>query len=131
MNKIHPHYGSNDKKPADPDQQLANSNQQWVASGDRILEDFKTLVADSEEFLRSTANVSGDMVTVARNRFEKQWLKAAEKLDEAKERAKASGRQAAAAADHYIHEKPWTAVKIAGGIGLLTGLLMSRRSRNN
>ena len=29
--------------------------------------------------------------------------------------------------DGYVHDNPWTAVAIAGGVALLVGLLMGRR----
>jgi ElaB/YqjD/DUF883 family membrane-anchored ribosome-binding protein len=36
-------------------------------------------------------------------------------------------RQAARYTDDYVHENPWNAIGIAAGIGLLLGILMSRR----
>jgi ElaB/YqjD/DUF883 family membrane-anchored ribosome-binding protein len=43
--------------------------------------------------------------------------------DELTEKAKA----VAADADAYVHEKPWQSIGIAAGLGLLIGLLISRR----
>jgi len=36
-------------------------------------------------------------------------------------------REAAANADEYVHANPWQAVGAAAGVGLLLGLLLSRR----
>ena len=41
--------------------------------------------------------------------------------------AATSAREAGKAADQYVHEHPWTAVGIGAGIGLVLGLLISRR----
>jgi len=37
------------------------------------------------------------------------------------------GQQACSATEAYVHENPWRAIAIAASIGLLTGLIISRR----
>jgi ElaB/YqjD/DUF883 family membrane-anchored ribosome-binding protein len=37
------------------------------------------------------------------------------------------GRQAAAATDDYVHANPWPVIGAAAGIGVLLGILLSRR----
>lgn len=110
------------------EQRLAQHSAEWSASKDRVLDDFRALVSDSEELLRSTAGLSGDAVTAARGRFEKQWMQAKARLDEAQMYARERGRQAVTVADDYVNDHPWRAAGIAGGVGVLIGLLMSRRS---
>jgi ElaB/YqjD/DUF883 family membrane-anchored ribosome-binding protein len=36
-------------------------------------------------------------------------------------------KAAAKATDVYVHENPWKAIGISGGLGLLIGFLMGRR----
>ena len=36
-------------------------------------------------------------------------------------------KDAAKATDDYVHENPWQAIGIAAAVGLVAGLLMSRR----
>ena len=36
-------------------------------------------------------------------------------------------KQAARVADDYVHDKPWQAIGIAAGVGLIIGLLIGRR----
>jgi len=107
---------------------LAESTHQWAENKDRLLADFKTLVSDSEELLRSTAHLSGDAIVVARKNFEQQWNQAKERLDDAQLYAREQGRQVTAAADDYVYKNPWRSIGIASGVGLLIGLMLSRRN---
>jgi ElaB/YqjD/DUF883 family membrane-anchored ribosome-binding protein len=36
-------------------------------------------------------------------------------------------REAARATDEFVHDRPWTAVGVAAGVGLIIGLLIGRR----
>jgi ElaB/YqjD/DUF883 family membrane-anchored ribosome-binding protein len=39
----------------------------------------------------------------------------------------AKTKAAAKATDEYVHESPWTAIGVAGAVGLLVGLIIGRR----
>jgi ElaB/YqjD/DUF883 family membrane-anchored ribosome-binding protein len=93
----------------------------------RLAEDFKAVVKDAEELLRHAARDAGDSYNEARARLE-QSLKAARAELEVLEKAMLDGtRRAARATDGYVHDHPWEAVGIAAGVGLLLGMLISRR----
>ena len=49
------------------------------------------------------------------------------KLEDLHEDLIEKGREAVKATDDYVQENPWKAVGIAAGIGLVIGLLVSRR----
>ncbi len=38
-----------------------------------------------------------------------------------------TARAAANSGDAFVHEKPWAAIGVAAGVGLLIGLLIGRR----
>ena len=48
-------------------------------------------------------------------------------LGDIEDAVKAKTKQAARAADDYVHEHPWRAIGSALGFGLLVGLLIGRR----
>jgi ElaB/YqjD/DUF883 family membrane-anchored ribosome-binding protein len=50
-------------------------------------------------------------------------IKVAEAQEMVADRAKAAAR----ATDDYVHANPWRAVGIAAGVGLVVGMLISRR----
>lgn len=97
------------------------------ASKDRLLEDLRTLVADGEDLLRSTASLSGDKLVTARDKFERHWRNARAKLNDAQSYAREQGGRSVVVADDYVHDNPWTAITVAGGIGFFLGMLVARR----
>ena len=94
---------------------------------DKIVQDLKVVVADAEELLRATASQAGERAAVARERIERSLERAKVKLAEAESVITEQTREMAHATDQYVHENPWRAVGVAAGIGLIIGLLISRR----
>lgn len=96
-------------------------------SKDRLVADLKIVVADAEELLRATATQAGEKVSVARERIQASLANARVKLVDAERALLERTRQAAKVADEYVHENPWQAVGIAAALGLVLGVLISRR----
>jgi ElaB/YqjD/DUF883 family membrane-anchored ribosome-binding protein len=98
-----------------------------IVTKEKLIADFKVVVADAEELLRATAGQAGDKMAEIRGRAQEHLVIAKAKLADAEaaviERAKQAGR----AADNYVHENPWSSVGIAAGVGFLIGLLVGRR----
>ena len=94
---------------------------------DKLVQDMKVVISDAEELLRATANQAGDKIGVARERIQDSLHEAKVKLAEAEALLTEHAKQAARYTDEYVHENPWRAIGIAAGIGLLLGLLMTRR----
>lgn len=97
------------------------------ASKDKLIADFKVVVADAEELLRATATQAGDKAADLRAKIQNRLADAKIRLADAEavmvDRAKQVGR----AADNYVHDNPWRSVGIAAGFGLIVGLLIGRR----
>lgn len=94
---------------------------------DQLVRDFKVLVNDAEALLKATAGQSGEAVAAMRARVTESLATAKVKVSELEEVAVVKAKAAAAATDQYVHEKPWQAVGIAAGVGLIIGLLIGRR----
>jgi ElaB/YqjD/DUF883 family membrane-anchored ribosome-binding protein len=94
---------------------------------EQLVRDFKVLVADAEALLKATAGQSGEAVAAMRAKIGESLSVAKIKLTEAEQLALEKAKAAAVATDEYVHEKPWQAVGIAAGIGLVIGLLIGRR----
>lgn len=97
------------------------------ANRDRLVQDMRTVISDAEDLLRATANQAGEKIAVARERIQDSLHQAKVKLAEAEAMVTERARQAARYTDDYVHENPWRAIGVAAGIGLLLGLLISRR----
>ena len=102
-------------------------NEMTQVNKEKLVADFKVVVADAEELLRATAGQAGDKVSELRGRIQDHLTTAKANLAEAQaavaDRARAVGR----ATDDYVHDNPWRSVGVAAGIGLVVGLLIGRR----
>jgi len=97
------------------------------ANRDKLVQDMRVVIADAEDLLRATANQAGEKIAVARERIQDSLHQAKVKLAEAEALVRERATQAARYTDEYVHENPWRAIGAAAGIGLLLGLLISRR----
>jgi len=82
----------------------------------KMMDDLRRAIADAEELLRATADQAGPRVQEARARAEESLRNAAEHLQGA-------GREL----DAQVREHPWAAVGVAASIGLILGMLLSRK----
>ena len=96
-------------------------------STDKLLADFKLVLADAEELLRATAGQAGEKLAETRERIQEHLATAKASLADTQATALEQAKAVGTATDDYVHKNPWQAVGIAAGVGLLLGLLMSRR----
>lgn len=94
---------------------------------EKLMADFKVVIADAEELLKATAQDVSEKAVVARARIEAHLCDAKARLADVEEVVRIRARQAADVTDQYVHDNPWKAVGIAGGVGLLIGMLIGRR----
>jgi ElaB/YqjD/DUF883 family membrane-anchored ribosome-binding protein len=86
------------------------------APADRFMDELRNVIADAEELLRVTADEAGPKVQEVRARAE-------ESLRSAREQLQGAGKNL----DAHVRENPWAAVGVAAAIGLLAGILLSRK----
>ena len=88
----------------------------------KLADDLHALVSDAEALLRATAGQAGEKAAEARERAEESLASLRERLSDMEGAVKGRARQV----DSYVHDNPWQALAIAGGIALLLGVLMGR-----
>ncbi len=98
-----------------------------ISEQQQLVSDMKSTISDAEDMLQATADQVGDQVASLRARIQERLKGAQLRLSEAETALREKTRAAARATDNYVHESPWTAVGIAAGVGLLVGLIISRR----
>ncbi|MFG6446791.1 YqjD family protein [Roseateles sp. BYS180W] len=96
-------------------------------SSERLLEELHRVVAEAETLLRATADQAGEGTSELRSRVQATLDGARRSLTEVQHAAVDKARAAGRATDQYVHEKPWHAIGLAAGVGLLVGMLISRR----
>ncbi len=94
---------------------------------DKLVADLKMVISDAEELLLATAAQAGEKASAARARITESLKVAKEKLAIAEDIALDKAKAAARATDDYVHENPWAAVGVGAAVGLVIGMLISRR----
>lgn len=94
---------------------------------EQLIADFKVVIEDAEALLKATANQGGEAVANLRAKTEASLAAAKVKMEDAQAALVEKTKAAARAADDYVHDKPWHAVGVAAGVGLVIGLLIGRR----
>jgi ElaB/YqjD/DUF883 family membrane-anchored ribosome-binding protein len=104
-----------------------NSETELALAREKLVADFKVIVADAEELLQVTAGQAGEKAGAVRDRIQQRLRLVRTEFDAIQGAALSRARDAASATDGYVHTHPWTAAGIAAGVGMLIGMLISRR----
>jgi len=89
--------------------------------------DMKSLIRDAQELFREATSVSGVKAEELRSKGLSLLDSAMAKAQDAQAAAIETSKELAHEADDYVRENPWRAVAISAGVGLLVGLLISRK----
>lgn len=95
-------------------------------SKEKLMQDFRLVVTDTEELLRATAGVAGEKASAARERIQENLESAKARLSAAEEAFVARTKEAANVTDEYVHDNPWKAVGIGAAVGVIVGMLIGR-----
>lgn len=106
-------------------------NMDTDAAKKRLMDDFRGIMRVAEDLLTATRGQAGERIEAARARAEDTLRDARRKIDDLEEDLGERTRNAARATDRAMHDNPWQAVMIAAGIGLVLGLLASRRNSHD
>ena len=102
-------------------------NSQANPTTDKLVEDLKVVMRDAEALIRATSAQTGEKIQEVRARAEESLKQARTRLTALEDQAYQSAREAADVTEQYVRENPWQSVGIAAGVGILVGLLLSRR----
>lgn len=97
------------------------------ASKDQLLEEFQALVSDTERLLQHSASLAGDQAEELREQIRSSLGRARGTLHNAEAALQERGKAAIEATEGYVQTRPWQTLGIAAAIGLLLGMLISRR----
>ena len=89
----------------------------------KLVQDFKVVVQDAEGLAKATASDLGDKAREARARLSTSLESAKANFHKLEERAAGGAR----AADEVVRAHPYESLGVAFGVGLLVGLLVSRK----
>ena len=84
-------------------------------------------ISGAEDMLNQAAASTGERAAELRAKAMQQLKALRHKIEDAQGAAVQKGKAAAHATDDYVHENPWRAIVAAASIGVVVGLLISRR----
>src|SRR3989338_4443877 len=90
------------------------------SSSDQLLDEFQALVRDTESLLQHSASLAGEQAEELREQMRST-------LHNAEDALHARGKAAIEATEGYVQTHPWQTLGIAAAIGLLLGMLITRR----
>ena len=105
---------------------MSQTTVQLALGKQKIIEDIKVLLNDSEELVRLSASLPSEGVDALRARLRNHVDTARNVLDTAQSGAQDKYRASVDGTVRYTRENPWQALGIAAGIGFFVGILVSR-----
>lgn len=93
----------------------------------RTRSDLRSMVEDAQQLFREAASSTGEKAEDLRNKGLELLDSAVSKAQDVQAAAIEAGKEIAATTDDYVQENPWRAIAISAGIGLLVGLVISRK----
>ncbi len=105
----------------------ASAERSGHVTGAALKSEFKDLITDIEELVMQTASLTGDELSLVREKLAERLETAKESLQEMGGDMAKRARKTAAATNEYVHEQPWKAIGIGATVGLLLGVVLARR----
>lgn len=92
-----------------------------------LKKDVQIMIRDAQTLFADAVALQGPAAEELRRRGASLLTQAFTGLETLQQSVMVRGRQLAQGADQYVHEKPWTAMGISAGVGILIGALIARR----
>jgi ElaB/YqjD/DUF883 family membrane-anchored ribosome-binding protein len=103
------------------------SSNSITVENEQLLQDVRQVLSSTEDLLHAAGDEGGDKARELRERVSKNLRLAKERLVDVEQAMVGKAKAAAKVTDQYVHENPWKSIGIAAGVGLLLGMLISRR----
>lgn len=94
---------------------------------EHLLDSLKSALGETEDFLSRAANATEEQAAELRAQAIESLRATRELIFGTQESVLKQGKKAVRVADNYMHDNPWRAATTVGVVGLLVGLLISRR----
>jgi ElaB/YqjD/DUF883 family membrane-anchored ribosome-binding protein len=111
---------------SDQEGMMTDTTQQLALGGQKIVDDLRVLLKDSEEMLRLAANVPGEGVGALRDKLGTHVETLQSALGDAQQNVQRRYRAATVNTERYVRHNPWQSIGIAAGVGFLLGVLTAR-----
>ncbi|RCW97094.1 MULTISPECIES: YqjD family protein [Kosakonia] len=96
-------------------------------NADNLRAELKSLADTLEEVLSNSSDKSKEELSKLRTKAEQALRDSRHRLGETGDALARQTREAAARTDEYVRENPWASVGIGAAVGVVLGVLLSRR----
>ena len=96
-------------------------------TSENLRAELKSLADTLEEVLNSSADKSKEEVSKLRSKAEQALKESRYRLGETGDALAKQTREASARAEEYVRDNPWTGVGIGAAVGVVLGVLLTRR----
>jgi ElaB/YqjD/DUF883 family membrane-anchored ribosome-binding protein len=96
-----------------------------------ISQEFHDFILDIEDLLNASGSMNSDDLSRAKEKLNARIESAKKTFSDASGSLAHSAKETAATTNKYVHENPWQAIGVGATVGLLLGLLFTRRKSNN
>lgn len=96
------------------------------AAQNALIEEFHTLISDTERLLKHTQDTAGGQTEELREKITSNLGRAREMLKNQENTLRDQGQAAIQCTEDYVLTHPWQSIGIAAGAGFLLGLLTRR-----
>ncbi|QSN62020.1 MULTISPECIES: YqjD family protein [unclassified Caballeronia] len=105
---------------------MSHTTVQLALGKQKIIEDIKVLLNDSEELLRLSSALPGEGVEALRSRLRDHADTARAALEDAQANAQSRYRASIDCTERYVRENPWQSLGMAAAAGFLLAAIISR-----
>lgn len=98
-----------------------------VVTKHQLVEEFNSVVAETEQLLKSVASAGGQNAGALHATVEQSLANAKDRLRNLQATSTEQAHAAAQATDKYVHENPWQIIGVAAGLGMVIGMMLGRR----
>ncbi len=104
---------------------MSPTTEQLALGRQKVVDDLRVLLTDSEEMLRLTASLTGEGVEALRERLRMHVESLQDTLATTQSAAQRQYRAAAVRTERYVRGNPWQSLAMAAGAGFLLGVLVA------
>jgi ElaB/YqjD/DUF883 family membrane-anchored ribosome-binding protein len=105
---------------------MSHTTDQLALGKQKIVEDLRVLLTDSEEMVRLAKSMPGEGVDKLRERLRRHADSLQDTLSDAQSAAHRGYRVATVNVERHVRHNPWQSLGIAAGVGFLLGVLVAR-----
>ena len=106
---------------------ITDSQAASTANRDKLIDGLKSSINEAEKWLEDSVDDVSEAASEARARFDDTLRTAITDLRKLEDSILAHSRDAAQSVDVYVRDNPWKAVTLSATIGLLAGVILSRK----